>query len=274
MNRSDERPRGRERTESDPRRPRVVATIDPTALVLPDSARALLHPWADRAGEIEDKLKRYVAFLLNQNAEFNLTSDRYPALQWSRHVEDGLLGAKMIEDKLGRPPSGLRIADIGSGGGMPGLIWAILWPEAEVHLIESVEKKAEFLRRAAKHLNPEKIHVIQDRAEKSGQLAETREHFDWVTARAVGPLGELAEYAMPLLKIGGWAIAIKGEEGLDEELKDSRRAFRLLGGAEPPLRLPYVRPDGKACNLILVRKTERTPSTYPRRQGLAAKHPL
>ncbi|MCL5270334.1 MAG: class I SAM-dependent methyltransferase, partial [bacterium] len=114
---------------------------------------AWLDPWAKRAaafgvvgGNPADRLRELADRILDVNRRVNLTSDRAPCVFWSRHVEDAVRAAGALEAALGRPVTGDAILDVGSGGGIPGLVWATLWPAARVGLIEATGKKARFLR--------------------------------------------------------------------------------------------------------------------------------
>ncbi len=263
-------------TQKSPRRPRSLGKtppIDPKLLAPPSSTLALLARWETRADELRAKLAEFVALLLDANRFQNLTADRTPEKQWTAHVEDALHDAGIMEENFGRPGANSRILDVGSGGGMPGLVWAVLWPEASVVLLEANGKKARFLERAIHRLGLSRAWVIQDRAETAAHLAANREQFDWVTARALAPLPVLAEWTLPFAKWGGHVFAIKGDE-IEEEMNSSRRAFGLLGAPEPPRIFPYTRSDGKTCRLLAFHKTAMTPSPYPRRIGVASKNPL
>lgn len=239
----------------------------------PESVVQLLANWGDRAGAIQSKLTQYLDVLLRKNAEFNLTADRSPEDQWRKHVEDALLNARAIEQIMGAPGAGTRIVDVGSGGGMPGIVWAILWPAAHVTLVESISKKAAFLTHAARELGLSNVEVVNDRAEMVSHQAAHRESYDWASARALAAMPVLAEWTLPFVKIGGAVFAIKGAE-IGDELKASRRATRLLGAPQPPQIHPYTRSDEKTSNLVILRKTDKSPSPYPRRAGIAQKSPL
>jgi 16S rRNA (guanine527-N7)-methyltransferase len=239
-------------------------------LTPPATTRALLAGWIGRESELEAGFTRYLSLLLEANREFNLTAPAPPEEQWRRHVEDALMVGAMMEQVCGVPEAGTRLLDVGSGGGAPGLLWGMLWPAVELTLLEATGKKAEFLERAAERLEIARASVIHNRAEHLAHRDDHRERYDCVTARGLAVLPTLAEWTMPFAKIGGFVFAIKGGD-IVEEYKSARRAFRLLGAPNPPLVLPYARPDGKACHLLIYRKTVRTPSPYPRRVGVAAR---
>lgn len=239
----------------------------------PPPVLELLSVFEDRADEIAQKLGAYIGLLLRVNRSYNLTADRSPSDQWHRHVEDALRNGILLQAVLGAPEAATRILDVGSGGGVPGLVWAMLWPRAQVSLVEASEKKAAFLRLAIKELKLTGVQVHRLRAERLGLDPAHREAYDLVTARALASLPTLAEWTMPFAKIGGAVAAIKGAAA-QEELRKSKRAFKLLGAPERPQALDYARSDGMQGKLFLFRKSFLTPSAYPRREGVAAKNPL
>lgn len=244
-----------------------------TEMAAPETVRRLLRHWGARAGGLEASFSIYIAHLLETNARFNLTGDVEPEIQWRRHVEDAIRGAIVLETRFGSPPAGLRLLDVGSGAGTPGLIWAVLWPEVETTLMESVKKKASFLEQAARRVGAERVSVVQRRAELAGRDPSHRERYDWVVARALAPLPRLAEWTAPLAKVGGKIIAIKADR-IEEEIESSAEAFRTLGAADPPEVLPYERSDGAICHLLVYEKTDATPERYPRRAAATTRNPL
>lgn len=255
-----------------PRWPELVA-IDAGELAAPDSTRALLARWGDRADPLALKLAEFITLLLTGNQVCNLTGDPAPRELWARHVEDALHNAATIETLCGAPDAQTRILDVGAGGGLPGLIWAILWPEARVDLLDATEKKVHFMRWAAHRLGLGHVRAVHERAETLGVEPAWREQYDWVSARAVAPLQTLAEWTVPFVKLGGRAFAIKGD-AVEAEFRDARRAYRLLGVPEPPRLHTYTRADAKRCTLVEFVKREWTPSPYPRRASVAARIPL
>jgi 16S rRNA (guanine527-N7)-methyltransferase len=167
------------------------------------------------------------------------------------------------------------LADVGSGGGLPGIPISIVRPELTITLIESTGKKADFLRYAVEQVAPESVEVVNARVEEIGQMHEHRGVYDIVTTRAVARLSVVAEYCLPLLEVGGWVIAMKA--GIDgEEYEEGRRAVDALGakvaGVEPVGMLPEV--GEKARNLVILEKVRETPRRYPRKVGVAARRPL
>lgn len=232
--------------------------------------RVLARPREDR---LLSNLRAYVRLLLEANRRHNLTGDRTPELQWRRHVEDALIAAEFVEASIGPPSPGMRILDVGSGGGVPGLLWAIFWPMTRVTLLESVGKKTTFLRETAKALGLSRVTVVQARAEELGHDPEHRERYALVTARALAPLPVLAEWTLPFVRRDGRLLAIKGAS-VDEELWSATNAFRRLGAPRPPESLAYARSDGGGGRLLLFQKVAPTPPEFPRAPGVAERKPL
>jgi 16S rRNA (guanine527-N7)-methyltransferase len=183
------------------------------------------------------------------------------------HIADSLSGLEFEQLRDAE-----RIADLGSGAGLPGLALAASLPGARVDLIESVSRKCGFLRRAVERLGLDNAEVICARAE-SWAAGDGREAYDAVTARAVGRLPTVAELASPLLRDGGHLLAWKGRRDPDQEAKLARAGHRL--GLEPvEVRAVTPYPDSRNRHIHLVRKNGPTPDDLPRRPGMAAKRPF
>lgn len=222
------------------------------------------------AAAMEKRLGELAGLVLTAAERMNLTADRVPELFWSRHIEDGLASAWAVEDAIGIPA---RILDVGSGAGLPGFVWALLWPASSVSLIEARARRGEFLKATAGELGLESP-VLIGRAETLAHQTDLRESFDLVAARALAAMPALLELTLPFVKVGGHVAAIKSAAGVADELALSAKALDALGAAPDPRRISYERPDGKACELILVLKARPTPPDYPRRDGLPQNKPL
>lgn len=206
--------------------------------------------------------------LLEWNARINLTAIDTPETIRIKHFLDSLTCLLAMKER----PAG-RIIDVGSGAGFPGLPIKIVFPSIRLTLVESVGKKADFCRHVTEKLGLENVEVIQGRAEEVGQQQDHREQYDWALARAVAILPVLAEYLLPLVRIGGGMIAMKGESA-PAEAHAAERAMRLLGGSLKrmiPVALPGVADERY---LVVIEKVVATPHQYPRRIGLPAKKPL
>ncbi len=206
--------------------------------------------------------------LLDWNSRFNLTAIQEPEKIRIKHFLDSFTCLMVMREK---PVE--RLIDIGTGAGFPGIPLKIACPQLRVTLVESVGKKADFCRHVVKSLGLDGVEVIQERAETLGQTPQYREQFDWVVARAVAALPTLVEYMLPLARIGGSAIAMKGESA-PAEAHAADRAMHLLGGRLrrlAPITLPGVVDERY---LVVIDKVAATPSQYPRRVGLPAKKPI
>jgi 16S rRNA (guanine527-N7)-methyltransferase len=170
---------------------------------------------------------------------------------------------------------GRRLADVGSGGGLPGIPIKIMMPDLAATLVESTGKKARFLQHAVDDLSLKGVEVANQRVEDLGRTPAHRGAYDAVTCRAVASLSVVAEYCVPLLEVGGSAIAMKGRLG-PEELAEGERALDALGArVAETTRVPILPEIGdKERNLVILEKIRETPAWYPRRTGIAAKRPL
>jgi 16S rRNA (guanine527-N7)-methyltransferase len=194
-----------------------------------------------------------------------ITAVRDPAEGVDVHVADALVALDLPAVRAAG-----RIADLGSGGGFPGLVLAIALPEARVALVESAARKCAFLSSAASTLGVDNVDVVNARAEA---WPEGLESHDLVTARALAPLPVLVEYAAPLLADGGALVAWKGRPDPAEEA-DGRAAAATLGMSDPQ-RTPVVPFAGVRDHaLYLSLKVSVTPPGYPRRSGMARKRPI
>jgi 16S rRNA (guanine527-N7)-methyltransferase len=206
--------------------------------------------------------------LLVWNQRFNLTAIRDSAGIRSKHFLDSISCVLAWKDK---PPT--RLIDVGTGAGFPGIPLKILYPSMQLTLVESVGKKAAFCRHAVEVLGLENVEVITGRAEELGQLPAQRESYDWAVARAVAALPVLAEYLLPLVRVGGKMLAQKGHSA-PAEAQTAELALKLLGGQIRQL-LPVTLPGvAEERYLVVVDKVAATPPQYPRKPGFPAKKPL
>ena len=210
----------------------------------------------------------YEKELLEWNRRFNLTAIRDSESIRTKHFLDSL---SCILAWKANPPG--RIIDVGTGAGFPGIPLKILYPNMKLTLVESVGKKANFCQHIVQVLGLEQVEIIQARAEGLGQDPDHREKYDWAVARAVAHLNVLSEYLIPFVRVGGTALAQKGESG-PAEAQSAEQAMELLGGKLKqliPVILPGVADDRY---LVLVDKVAATPPKYPRKPGIPAKQPL
>jgi 16S rRNA (guanine527-N7)-methyltransferase len=210
-------------------------------------------------------LERYLVELGSNPRAPTSVSD--PERAWKVHALDSLTGVQVPDLAAAR-----SIADVGSGGGFPGVALAVALPQAEVDLIESIGRRCEFMRLGLAHAAIANARVVCRRSEEWGE-GEGREAYDAVTARAVGRLSTLAELASPLLRADGVLVAWKGRRSQDEEDELARAESALSMHAETVLAVgPYAGSEHR--HLHVIRKAGPTPANLPRRPGLAKKRPL
>ena len=212
-----------------------------------------------------EKLNALLKFVITGPS--SLTNVHDPAAAVELHIADSLAGLELPQLR-----SAATIADLGSGGGFPGLVLAIALPDARLTLVESAARKADFLRETADAMTLENVTVVAERAEL--WALESREQ-DAVTSRALASSSILLEYAAPLLRVGGSLVAWKGSLS-DEELGDAAYAAAELQ-MSPPLAVPVAEDLVRGADrrqLIVSDKLAATPDRYPRRPGIAKKRPL
>ncbi len=217
------------------------------------------------------QLDELASLLQEWNSRLNLTSITERVEIERKHLADSLAPAAHGWRALsGRQPHSLL--DVGSGAGFPALPLAIAFPDVRVTAMEKSRKKAEFIELAAAHLGLD-VRVLRSRAETEGQRPIWRETFDLVLARAVAYLPTLAEYCLPLTRVGGHFIAMKSES-LEEEMNDGIAAVEHLGGRlQEPIAYEIPGLTGTRW-LLVVEKVARTPKEYPRLPGVPKKRPL
>lgn len=211
--------------------------------------------------------ERYLTVLLEFNEKTNLTAIRDQRGVIIKHFLDSLAIIPFL------PEGNLRILDVGTGGGFPGVPIKILCPQTEVVLLDSVRKKVDFLNSLVDELGLIDVIGTFGRAEELAQLGDFRETFDIVVSRAVSELVVLVELCLPFVRVGGQFIAYKGLKA-EEELENAMEAISLLGGQvvkNETIVLPEL--EGKRV-LVFMEKIASSPAKYPRRVGVPEKKPL
>ena len=209
-------------------------------------------------------LDKYADLLVETNKHLNLTAITTPEGIEDRHFVDSLLLAA-------QPEVAGRMVDVGTGAGFPGIVAKIYKPDLELTLMEPTGKRVEFLRTVCGELGLSQVEFAKERAEEAARKV-WREVFDVASARAVAALPVLCEYCLPLVKVGGVFIAMKGPDA-DAETEAARNALHKLGGKLEEVRA-FTLPDGSTRNLVIIRKISQTPTVYPRNGGKIAKKPL
>ena len=217
------------------------------------------------------RLDQLGAALREGNRRVNLTRITDPTEIETRHFLDSLSAAVPLLDRL-RQGEAPRMVDVGSGGGMPGLPLKIAFPRLRVTLVESVNKKADFLRSTVAELGIADVEVVAERAETAARQAEHRDTYDWAVARALGTLPVVVELCAPFLAPGGLLVAQRSGD-LDGEMLRAAPAFKALHlWTRTPIYLDL--PALPRHGLVVSEKYAPTPEAYPRRPGMARKRPL
>ncbi len=212
------------------------------------------------------KFYKYMELLLEWNKKINLTAIVEPRDVILKHFVDSLTICKELQKNK-------TLADIGTGAGFPGIPVKILRPDLDITLIDSLNKRVNFLTMVIEALKLEKIIALHGRIEDFGKNKKYREKFDYVTSRAVANLSTLSEYMIPLVKIGGKCICMKGSN-IDEELKNAEKAIKTLGGKIEKVDTFLLPDTDMGRNIILIKKEKATPNKYPRKAGTPAKEPI
>jgi len=240
----------------------------PVGKSLVEAAALLGVPLSD--GQLA-RLDQLGAALREGNRRVNLTRIIDPSAIETRHFLDSLTAAMPLLDRL-RSGEALRLVDVGSGGGMPGLPLKIAFPALQVTLIESVHKKADFLRETVAQLGLTAVQVVAERAETAGRDDRFRDAYDWATARALGTLPVVVELCAPFLAPGGLLVAQRSGD-LDADLIHAAPAFKALHlWSRTPMYLDL--PELPGHGLIVGEKYAATPEAYPRRPGMPRKRPI
>ncbi len=216
--------------------------------------------------KMQQQFEDYMKLLLEWNEKINLTAITEEDDIILKHFVDSLTISKYIK-------KGESIVDVGTGAGFPGIPVKIAREDVNVTLVDSLNKRILFLNDVIEKLKLEKIKTLHFRAEEFGQNKKYRESFDIATSRAVANLSTLVEYLLPLVKVGGKCICMKGSE-MKEELEASKKAIEILGGEiEQVYEFTLPESDIKR-NIIIINKKSSTPKKYPRKPGTPAKEPI
>ncbi|RJO61236.1 MAG: 16S rRNA (guanine(527)-N(7))-methyltransferase RsmG [Dehalococcoidia bacterium] len=212
----------------------------------------------------------YYEELADWNSRINLTAiTDYHDVQ-VKHFLDSLTVVLALPKPL---PADFKLIDVGSGGGFPGLPIKIMFSQIELVLLESTNKKADFLRHMVQRLGLERVKVVTGRAEETAHLPDYREQFYMAVARGLAEMAALAELTLPFCRVGGRLIAQKKGD-IAAELSVAVKAVKILGGGTIEAKSIEIPEFTDSRCLVIVEKVEETPPQYPRRPGIPAKRPL
>lgn len=212
-----------------------------------------------------EKYYNYMNLLLEWNEKINLTAIIDPKEIILKHFVDSLTIAKYVKDDE-------KLIDVGTGAGFPGIPLAIVKENTDIVLLDSLNKRINFLQEVKENLKLENITTIHGRAEEFGKNKKERETYNIATSRAVAPLNILLEYLIPLVKVGGKAICMKGSN--IEEMENAKNALEILGGKIEKIEEITLPNSDIKRNIIIVKKVKNTPSKYPRKPGTPSKEPI
>ena len=222
-------------------------------------------PLTDRQKE---QYERYFELLVEWNEKINLTAITDKDEVYLKHFYDSI--APILQGLIENQP--IRLLDIGAGAGFPSLPMKILFPELDVTIIDSLNKRINFLHLLAEELGLSEVHFYHGRAEDFAQDKAFRAQFDLVTARAVARMQVLSELTIPYLKVGGRLLALKASNA-PEELEEAKNALNILFSKVED-NLQYELPNGDPRYITVVEKKKETPNKYPRKAGMPNKRPL
>lgn len=232
----------------------IKEVFDKMHIELPDGALELLN--------------RYCEMLIDTNKVMNLTTiTEYSEVVIKHFADSAAIGC--ITDMNGN----IDVIDVGTGAGFPGIVLKIVYPQLSVVLLDSLNKRVNFLKNVITELGLTDISAIHGRAEDIARNKDYREKFDLCVSRAVANMSSLSEYCLPFVKVGGRFIPYKAD-GCDEEVKTASKAVNILGGKIRKIE-SYVIPDTDICRkFVVIDKLRNTSVKYPRKAGLPTKEPL
>lgn len=208
----------------------------------------------------------FMNLLIEKNKVMNLTGITEPKEVILKHFIDSLTVLKYINEND-------SIIDVGTGAGFPGIPLKIAKKSLEITLLDSLNKRINFLNEVIENISLDKIKTIHGRAEDFGQNAEYREKYDVAVSRAVAPLNILLEYMLPFVKVGGKCICMKGSN-CDEEIDNAKNAIKILGGKIEKIEKFNLPNSDNNRTILVIKKLKKTDRQYPRKAGIPTKNPL
>lgn len=213
-----------------------------------------------------EQFYQYEKLLLIWNEKINLTAITKPEEIILKHFIDSMTIAKYIG-------ANKTLIDVGTGAGFPGIPLKIIRKDIQITLLDSLNKRVQFLNEIIKQLELKEVETIHGRVEEFGKNKKYREKFDYATSRAVANLTTLSEYLLPLVKIEGKCICMKGST-VKEEIDQSQKAIAILGGKIEEIEAFQLPKSDIDRHIVLLRKIKQTPAKYPRKPGTPSKEPI
>lgn len=215
-----------------------------------------------------EQFQCYYERLIEKNKVMNLTAiTEYEEVVDKHFVDSILLGS--VKELSGKK----RVIDVGTGAGFPGIPLKIVYPELEITLLDSLNKRVKFLDEVIEELGLTGIQAVHSRAEDLAQDAAHRQQYDICVSRAVANLSTLSEYCIPFVKQGGYFISYKSTQ-IEEELKQAKKAVQVLGGTLEQVETVQIPGTTIERQFVMIRKTGTTPKKFPRKAGTASKTPI
>ena len=222
--------------------------------------------------EQKEQFIKYYEYLIEKNKVMNLTAITDYEEVLLKHFLDSLSLVK-VQDFIPEKLSGKTVIDIGTGAGFPGIPLKIAFPELGIVLLDSLNKRINFLDEVIEMLQLRKIEAVHGRAEDYARQKEFRENFDFCVSRAVANLSTLSEYCLPFVKQGGYFISYKSGK-IEEELSNAENAVKVLGGNVKEVVKFSLMDTDMDRSFVVVEKKKTTPKRYPRKAGLPSKEPI
>ena len=215
-----------------------------------------------------DQFERYYELLVEWNEKMNLTAITEKEDVYLKHFYDSISAAFYVDF------TGVQsLCDVGAGAGFPSIPLKICFPHLHISIVDSLNKRITFLNHLSDELGLENTNFYHDRAETFGKNKAHREKYDMVTARAVARMSVLSELCLPLVKKGGFFVAMKASN-VNEELSNAKKAIGMLGGQTEKM-YSFVLPEEESeRNIVKINKVKETPNKYPRKPGTPNKLPL
>lgn len=215
-----------------------------------------------------EQFLQYYEMLVEKNKVMNLTA----ITEFDEVVEKHFLDSVSLTQQLDLHQP-LKVLDLGTGAGFPGIPLKIVFPELEITLMDSLNKRILFLQDVISSLQLENIEAVHGRAEEAARNKKYREGFDLCVSRAVANISTLSEYCLPFVKVGGSFISYKSST-IEDELEDGKKGIAILGGKVKDV-YKFTLPDSELQrSFVIIEKEKKTPKAYPRKAGTPSKEPL